>query len=266
MSKKVCSVLALASFVVVSTVRASPYADSVVAYNPGAGFNPGYTNASVALGEPSRVNPFGDAVDPFNAPYATNQLVSIGANGFLTLQFNTPVLHNMANPFGIDFIIFGHAGFNITNGNFSGGGITDGSFYTSPAGNTRVSVSADNLNYFILNPSLAPNVDGLVPTDGSGNFQKAANPGLVNSDFAGKNLTQIRALYNGSGGGAGYNIGWAMGATLPSISYIRIEGLDGNRFIDGVAAVPEPATWALLLIAAGLLLPQMHHARKKTDA
>ncbi|MDQ6630247.1 MAG: PEP-CTERM sorting domain-containing protein, partial [Verrucomicrobiota bacterium] len=83
-------------------------------------------------------------------------------------------------------------------------------------------------------------------------------------DFAGKNLTQIRALYNGSGGGAGYNIGWAMGATLPGISYIRIEGLDGNRFIDGMAAVPEPATWALLLVGAGLLLRQTHRAEKKS--
>ncbi|MGI8966845.1 MAG: PEP-CTERM sorting domain-containing protein [Limisphaerales bacterium] len=265
MLKKIRYVLALSSFVVVSTLHGSPYADSVVGYNPGAGFNLSYTNAAAALGELSRINPFGDAVDPFNAPYSSSQLVSIGANGFLTLQFNTPILHNVANPFGIDFIIFGHAGFNITNGNFSGGGITDGSFYTSPAGNSRVSVSADNLNYFILNPSLAPNVDGLVPTDGSGNFQKAANPSLMNSDFAGKNLTQIRSLYNGSGGGAGYNIGWAMGATLPSISYIRIEGLDGNRFIDGVAAVPEPATWALLLTGAGLLLRKTSRTKNKSN-
>ena len=39
------------------------------------------------------------------------RLSGIGTGGSLTLQFNTPIQNNPNNPFGLDFIIFGHAGF-----------------------------------------------------------------------------------------------------------------------------------------------------------
>jgi hypothetical protein len=146
-------VLALGGKLVVASSLAQ-FADAVAGYTPGAGVSASYTNPVSALGEPSRVTPgtFGGPVDPFNAAYLGSQLVSVGAGGSLTLEFNTPISNNPANPYGLDFIIFGNAGFTITNGNYSGGGITDGSMYGNNTGSTRVSVSADGLNFYTLNP------------------------------------------------------------------------------------------------------------------
>src|SRR2546423_14138401 len=92
--------LALASFVVTS--HASPFADAVVSYNAGTGYAPRFTNPLAALGEPSRTNPFGEATDPFDPPYGTNQIVSIGSGGHLVVRFHTPILNHPRNLRGLD--------------------------------------------------------------------------------------------------------------------------------------------------------------------
>lgn len=255
--KKIVVILALASLV--STGRASGFADSIVSYNSGSGFAPGYTNSAAALGEPSRVTPgeFGGPVDPFNSPYLKEQVVSIGVGGSLTIEFNSPVLNDIANPYGLDFLIFGNAGFVIVNGDFSGGGITDGSLYSANEGGvTQVSISSDGLNYYVLDPGLAPTVDQLFPTDGSGNFHLPMDPSLKNNSFNGLGLDGIRNLYNGSGGGTGFDISWARdgqghAVDLNSIRFVRVDVLNGASEIDGFAVVPEPSTWALALLGAG---------------
>src|SRR6266542_3348091 len=172
------------------TVRAASFADAVVGYDPGSlsGSTMSFTNAAAAVGEPSRVTPgpFGGPVDPFNPPYLDTQLVAVGPGGSVAVRFNSPILNNPSNPYGLDFMIYGNSGFVITNGDFSGGGITDGSLFGNNPGSTRVSVSADNISYFTLNPSRAPVVDGLYPTDGSGDFARAVNPALGKADFNGK--------------------------------------------------------------------------------
>jgi len=83
-----------------------------------------------------------------------------------------------------------------------------GSLFGHNTGATRVSVSQDNLTYYQLNPQLAPNVDGLFPTDGTGDFHMPVNPVLSGADFAGKNLDDIHSLYAGSDGGTGFDISW----------------------------------------------------------
>src|SRR5262249_50776205 len=65
-------------------------------------------------------------------------------------------------------------------------------------------------------------------------------------------------LYNGSGGGTGYDISWAQdgggqSVFLPSISFIRVDVLSGKSEIDAIAAVPEPKVLPLALLA-GLAL------------
>ena len=250
-------------------VTRAQYAGSVVSYTAGTGVNPAYTDPASALGEPSRVTPglFGGPVDPFAAPYLATQLVGLGAGGSLTVRFGTPVLDSAANPFGTDFQVFGNSFFVVTNGfdadfNYIGTLATDGSVFGEGSATTRVSVSADGATFFTLNPSLAPALKALFPTDGSGDFTKPVNPALKNSDFAGLTLDGLRAKYAGSGGGAGYDLAWAQDTggnpvALGSISFVRVEVLSGKAEIDGfsaVAAVPEPSTWALLGVGLSALL------------
>src|SRR5580765_781777 len=181
--------LALAGVSVIHNLNAQ-YADSVISYSAGTGVNPSFTDPTRALGAPTTFIGYQNA-DPFNPPFLPSDLVSVGAGGSLTVQFSTPILNDPAHAFGLDFKVFGNSGFVITNGDFSGGGITDGSLFGNNTGSTRVSVSADNISYFTLNPSRAPVVDGLYPTDGSGDFARAVNPALGNGDFNGKDLAGI---------------------------------------------------------------------------
>src|SRR5690349_16902307 len=188
--KKCCFVaLALAGVLALAPTVHAQFAGTVLNYNPGTGFADSFTNASTALGAPSQINPFSENTDPFDPPYGTNQIVSIGAGGSLTLQLSTPILNNPGNPFGIDFIIFGNSGFIITNGDYSGGGITDGSLFGNNTGSTLVQVSTDGLTWYSLNPALAPTVDGLYPTFGSGDPQVPVNPALTPTDFGGQGLS-----------------------------------------------------------------------------
>jgi hypothetical protein len=237
--------LAAASFVVAS--HATPFADRVVSYDPGTGFAPRFTNPAAALGEPSRLNPYGDT-DPFDPPYGTNQVVSIGAGGHLLLQFHTPILNHPNNLDRLDFTIFGNSGFIITNDfepttfDWIGVPATDGSLFGENTGETRVSVSRDGVTFYELSPAMGLQVDSFPPTDGSGNFQVPLAPNLAQSDFAGATLEEIRRLYNGSAGGASYDISWAQDVAgrsifLPEINFIRIDVLSGRAEIDGIATV-----------------------------
>ena len=264
---KLVPALALASVLSFTQTSLAQFASSVVSYNSGIGFQAGFTTASSALGEPSRVTPglYGGPVDPFNSAYLSSQVVSIGAGGSLTLQFTAPILNNPANAFGRDFNIFGNAGFVITNEysletfDWVGTPATDGSLYGADATSTRVSVSSDGVNFYTLNPAFAPLVDSLFPTDGIGDFGLPLNPSFNAASFAGKTLADIRALYNGSGGGASYDISWAQdglgqNVSLTSIEFVRVEVLTGNAEIDGIVAVPEPTSLSLAIFGAGALI------------
>jgi hypothetical protein len=251
MLNRVLATLALSSLFV-SPVLAQ-YADGVVSYNPGAGYIRGFTNASVALGEPSRVTSglFGGPVDPFDPPYLPAQLVSMGAGGSLTVSFSRPILNHPRNRFGVDFVVFGNAGFVITNDfdvntfNFVGTPATDSSLFGANPGVTRVSASRDGVTFYELKSPYSQAVDGLLPTDGLGDFHTPADPALIGADFAGQTLDGIRALYLGSAGGTGYDLSWAVNTNgqpvkLETANYIRIEVLSGKSEIDGIAAVFVP--------------------------
>ena len=246
MIKQKLLVLAIASLVV--TVQGSEFADAVVSYDPGVGFVPKYTDPSVALGEPSRTNPFGEPTDPFDPPYGTNQIVSVGAGGSLIVEFKTPILNHPNNLYGLDFTVFGNAGFIITNDfdfttfQWIGTPAADGSLFAQNTGPTRVSVSRDGVSFFTLNSPDGRPVDNLFPPDGAGDFQVPVAPTVTQQDFAGATLDGIRAIYNGSGGGTSFDISWAQdqwGNTvfLPEIRFVRIEVLGGKAEIDAIAAV-----------------------------
>src|SRR5215471_16086284 len=158
---KILLLLSVAAGVFLSPIIAhAQFASGVVSYNPGSGFSPNFTNSSAALGAPAS----GTGITPFAPPFSTSQIVSIGTGGSLTLQFNTPILNNPADPYGIDMMIFGNSFFVVTSGSGSSA-ITSGAIFTSTV-STRVEVSADGATWFTLDPSLAPNVGTLYPTDG----------------------------------------------------------------------------------------------------
>jgi len=265
MKKKLFVSLAFAGALFIPATTRAQYADSVVSYTEGTGVASGFNDPTAALGAPTTFIGYQNA-DPFNPPYQTNDIVGIGTGGSLTLQFNTPIQNNPNNPFSLDFIIFGHAGFNVTNAydsNFNpiGTPATDGTLFTGGTADVRVSVSADGSTFYTLNPSLTPAVDGLYPTDAGGNPFLPVNPSLTAADFSGLTLDQIETLYNGSAGGAGFDIGWAQNSlnqsvSLPSIDYIRLDVLnDGTpAYIDAISTVPEPSTWVLAFVGAGLFL------------
>ncbi len=254
------------------------YASSVTSYTSGTGVAAGYTDPSAALGEPSRVTPgaFGGPVDPFSAPYLGSQLVGLGTDGSLTVQFNTPIRNDSSHTYGLDFQVFGNSFFVVTNGfdadfNYIGTPATDGSVFGAGAADARISVSADGVHFFTLNPALAPELKNLFPSDGSGDFSKPVNPAAGNAAFAGLTLDGIRAVYSGSGGGAGFDLAWAQDSgghavNLDQASYVRIEVTRGKLQIDGfslvgpLTSVPEPSVWALGALG---LIPMLWASRKR---
>lgn len=246
----------------------SPYATSVISYDPGTtpattfGGDP-YTDPLTALGQPERFTgdgtPFGAAVSMFSPPFLTSELVSIGEGGHLTLQFDRAITDDPSHPFGQDLILFTNAGFidsDFPNGTL---GIPASTFGNEDA---IVEVSGDGVNFFPVSHNLA---GGLFPTQGyldigpfsptpgavNSSFVTPMDPALTLSDFDGLTYAQALARYGNSGGGTPIDIA---STGLASVNYVRISILDDanantglNFELDAISVVPEPATWLLAL-------------------
>ena len=251
---------ALGSPAVGDTGLPSPWATEVVSFMEGTGATPGYLDAATALGPPERFTGegfFPSVVGPFNPAFGTDEIVSIGEGGQLTVRFATPITDNAGNPFGVDLIVFGNNGF-IDAAYPSG--------IAGPAGQTfdddtmRVEVSADGSAWV----SLGDFEEGFFPTIGYADagpydsspgsvltdFRVPVDPSLTRTDFAWLDTAQITALYGGSGGGTPIDIA---GCGLASVSYVRISNLLAGQTleIDAFARVPAPPT-ALGLASLGL--------------
>ena len=250
MKRIIIILLGLAALPGASETRATQFAAEVVSYKLGVGFatdgstGVGYTNKDAIVGPPAREAPgkWGGPITPFSPPYLPGQILSIGEGGEVTLKFGKPIRDESINPFGLDFLVFGGAGFTITNGDFGGGGITDGTLFGQDDGETRVSVSADGDAWFVLDPKRAPAFDAYHPTDGSGDFGLPVNPALTKGDFAAGGLAKFSELYDGSGGGTGFDIGWAINdggnpVALGQVQFVRLEVLSGKAEVDAVSDV-----------------------------
>ena len=250
MKRIIIIVLGFAALSGVREARATQFAAEVVSYKSGTGYatdwstGAGFTNKDAIIGAPARETPgeWGGPITPFSPPYLLNQILSIGAGGEVTLKFARSIRDEPLNPFGLDFLVFGGAGFTITNGDFSGGGITDGTLFGRADGETRLSVSADGEAWFVLDPKQAPTFDAYHPTDGAGDFALPVNPALAKGDFDGGGLAKFTELYAGSGGGTGYDIAWAVDinskpAAIGQVQFIRLEVLSGKAEVDAVSDV-----------------------------
>jgi hypothetical protein len=247
----------------IAQAAVNPWADAVMSYDSGTTPHPGgYTSSAAALGEPTRfagvTSPFGaSVVSPFAPAFWTDELVSIGEGGHLLVRFDEPLTNDPSHAFGIDFIIFGNGGFEETdfpNGQTS---VEPRTFGMDPV--MRIAISEDGANWFEYPDAF---VEGFFPAQGyldggpfdttpgtlPSDFQWPVNPALTLADFSDVSLAEIRALYDGSGGGTGIDIS---ASGFDEVHFVRISvlddgnaDLDQNVEIDAFSTVPEPSTLA----------------------
>ena len=221
-----------------------PFATSVISYAPGTGAVAGFTNPAVALGPPERFTGEGlspQAVTPFQPAYRPNEVVSIGVGGQLTLAFDHDVLDDPRNPFGVDLIVFGNAFF--TDSSF-GLGVVAG---LASEGGT-IALSDDGVHWVTAKGRAA---DGLFPTLGyldaspfstvagfvESDFLRPVDPSITLEACVGLPYEELVAMYDGSGGGTGIDLG-ALG--LARARFVRITGpasIGTSPEIDAIADV-----------------------------
>lgn len=265
LSAALCAILLAAAC---TQEAAAQYASSVISFSPGTGPTPGFSNPAAALGSPERMTGEGvypGAVTPFNAPWGADELVSIGADGHITLKFSNYVLPRSGPEIGV----FENAGFVF---NFENGGTTAGptTFSEDPA---IVEVSADGLSWISLGSTMfnipsngyldasdAFATTGSVPSD----FRQPFTGSL--SDFDNKTWPEVLDVLDGSGGGTWLDIS-ATG--LPRVGYIRFSVSSGNFELEAVSiangamggVVPEPTAAALSVM--GMLLTALGRRRSR---
>lgn len=248
----------------------NPWGDGVVEFDPGLGGIEGYDDPFTTLGSPERFTGegiFPAVVSPFSPPYGTDEILSIGPGGHLTVSFDQPVVDDAFNPFGVDLLIFGNAGF--IDDAYPAGVV--GGFFG--AGGGVVEVSADGKNWVTVLGAVA---DGLFPTLGyldagpydevpgsvPSDFTRPVDPALDLTDFIGLEYPDLLALYGGSGGGSGIDLA---SVGLAEISFLRVSNPTSSELnveIDAFSDVaPIPAPGALAgLAAAGLFGRRRRHA------
>ena len=231
--------------IIVFSLLSNPWADSVVSFDEGVGGTAGYNLPEVTLGEPSRFTGEGvwpGVVSPFNSPWLADEIVSIGAGGSLVVSFDEAVHDDPANPWGIDFLIFGNTGC-IDNAYPNG---VVGGVFSDDGG--LIEVSQNGVDWHIISTKLA---DGIWPTRGyldsqpydavegsvPSNFTLPVDPRLSLEDVMNLDNNGLMGLYKNSGGGTPIDIAET---GLASIQFVRIT-VDGSSKlspeIDGFADV-----------------------------
>ena len=258
--------------ILTSSALASPWGSRVVSYDPGAAVGSPYTDPASALGSPTRytgIGSFPGAVTPFNPAFGENEIVSIGAGGHLTLELAQPARDDARNPFGVDLLIFGNAGY--IDMNFPVGVV--GPLFGGSRG-AILELSADGVRWETV-AGVEP--DGALPTLG---YADLTNPyslarGRVRTSFttpvdpafdpSGRTFAEVVAGYAGAGGGVGIDLALT---GLVRAAYVRISlpfSATGTADIDAIAkvrAIPAPGA-GLIIAIAPLFAPRRRGARTK---
>lgn len=224
------------------TAAESPYGYRIVASSTSA-TNSDFNEPSNALGHPTMYmdGMWGGPVNPVNSAWMANEFFSLesdgdeelepgeaGGPGYVTIEFDHDVMDDPANPFGLDFIVFGNAMCYRKGSDYYGEAEDPGSSILTGGGNVeyaKVEVSADGKSWF--SDSEWRLADDFAPTLGYLYEPELADPGLFHgnrwwgraalatrpvnphvgfSDCAGLTLGQVCRAYNGSAGGTGYDI------------------------------------------------------------
>jgi hypothetical protein len=257
-----------------------PFADWVVAYDPGAwAGDEHYLQPESGLGPPTAVILDGTVTRPDYAPYGWREVVTLGEGGTIVYGFDEPIVDDPLNPGGFDFIVFGNTFFWGQNR------------YDEPG---MVYVSADGIDFYLVTTSYADhNVangeamlaagSGVVFDAGSGDFMDGLYtlqpfPGPdgevgTDDDFWGPFLPDPDPndvyLAPWSCGGDAFDLADAVDAfgnpvALSQVSYVMVIGgadvtTEIDAIVDVVPVVPEPG----LLTVAGLGLVVVAFRRRR---
>jgi len=240
----------------------SPYGATLTAASGPFSGSTLYADPTSVLGEPSTLfnnTAFGGGagwrhikiveaaynVDPDGAKMIVtlnqNQTNNVDYYGSVTIKFDHPVIHNPANPYGIDFEVFGNAfyvgsGFVSDTSDMRAFNLTGGVF----SEDLLVSVSPDGVSWYSYKNG--PYCDGVFPTQGyewdsslfdtdtngwtqkKMDFTLPVDPYLTNLLGVEKMSTADALKYYGrSGGGAGFSLAES---GFNSIQYVRIEATE----------------------------------------
>ena len=242
------------------------YAVEVVSYDEGTTPAPLFNQEMSAIGSPERFTGegtnFASAVTPFNSPFLTDEIVSVGEGGQLTLRLSNFVIPQSAGP---------------EIGVFTNSAIFDMDFPNGLAGDpvvqfsvdqALVEVSMDGSSWVSLGDTTFDGItngyNDLAQTQPSDFQQPFANP---ISDFAGLNYSDgsgndILSVLNGSGGGTWLDIS---STGLSQVGFVRFSVADDNDDMTGFnfeldavsiassavgPVTPEPSAGFLLVMAS----------------
>ncbi|MBX3322936.1 MAG: hypothetical protein KF757_08095 [Phycisphaeraceae bacterium] len=254
---------------------AGHWASAVIDYDPGTDPAFGYTDPAAALGAASRMSGasfgFPSVVSPFSPPFETDQIVSIGHGGSITLRMGRKIRDAAHHAFGVDFIVFANAGF-IDVG-YPSGLVGNAPTLFGVGASVLIEASNDNLHWFTVEMrrlDLFPTLGYLdsgpfdaLPGSIESDFRVAMDPSLSLSDVAGLSYAELIALYGTSGGGIGLDLA---SSGLSEARYLRFTH-GGDSFepfeIDAVSVVPAPGGLAALMVGAGLALRRSRSSAKE---
>ncbi|MCI0332531.1 MAG: hypothetical protein L0228_04840 [Planctomycetes bacterium] len=251
------------------------YGAEVVSYDAGSSPAPGYTTASVALGEPERFTGegvFPGIVSPFSPPFLTSEIVSVGDDGHITLKLS----HFALPQAGLEIGVFENVGLVMDFANFT----ATNPVSTFGEDSAMVEVSANGTEWRSLGTvlfdrptngytDLSDPFSG-VPGSALADFQQpfvadlGDFAGLPYADPSGPDVLDVLA---GSGGGTWLDIS---STGLPRVGYIRfsVAGAGANFELDAVSIargavgrpVPEPT---MTVIAATLIASVVNSFRRR---
>lgn len=280
-TKLVCFLIVFAAAPVPVALGVSDFASELVSYGGSFGPSP-YNDPCAVLGKPSTVCkniPGGEPglkLDPnfrvklvesaYNVDLNDKKVVTkLNSGATIVVKFDHKVVDYPGNLYGIDFIVFGNSWFegigNISDSiNMNTYALKSGGQFEQ----IEVSVSQDGVTWYSFNNG--PFADDLFPTqayqwdrvnarwtDKEMDFTKPVDPNLSYSDFVGISAADAIDLYDGSGGGTGYDLqnlaDYNNLAVDPNtgyrwIQYVKLTGTAGSQgvidAISDVAACGDP--------------------------
>ena len=241
--------------IIAGPLCASDFATDLISYSGAFGAVP-YDDPYAVLGEPTTLIKRSDT-DIFacslvysawnTAPDGTKLVVTLDAGDEIVVGFDHKVSDDPANPFGIDFIVFGNTAFKTVLDNYIEPDTDmDQLLLANPtailAEPVTVSVGQDpNGPWYTFNDG--PFADELFPTNAflwdsqlnswseQSDWLKPVDPNLSLADFSGISAADAIGLYARSGGGTGFDLKWLLPQNYQALLTDPISGRKWIQYI-----------------------------------